>query len=108
MIVLDQMLTHTLTMCGSLLKDERDSVLVDVKDSRASANAIAFGQCFEHSIDRLLIGVKADKDAVVTSAELAATFQTAIEGRVVWSVKTNQLEVLLDSLALVRASQRAS
>lgn len=107
-IVLAQMLTHALAMCGSLFKDERDGVLIDVKDSRASANAVAFGQCFEHSIDRLLIGVKADKDAVVTSAKLTTTFQTAIERRAVWPVRTNQLEILLDSLALVRVPQRAS
>lgn len=102
------MLTHALAMCGSLFKDERDGVLIDVKDSRASANAVTFGQCFEDSIDRLLIGVKAGKDAVVTSAELTATFQTTIKGRVVWPVRTNQLEILLDGLALVRTSQRAS
>jgi hypothetical protein len=102
------MLAHALAMCGSSFKDERDGVLINVKDSRASANAVAFGQCFEHSIDRLLIGVKARKDAVVTSAELTTTLQTTVEGRKVWPVRTNQLEILLDSLALVRASQRAS
>jgi len=39
--------------------------------------------------------MKAGKDAVVASAELAATFQTTIEGRAVWPVRTNQLEILL-------------
>jgi hypothetical protein len=95
-------------MCSSLFKDECHGVLIDVKDSRTGANAIAFSQCLEHSINRLLIGVKAGKDVVVTSAELTTTSQTAIERRAVWSVRTNQLEILLDSLAPVRASQRAS
>ena len=104
MIVFDQVLAHLSAMCCRLLKDQRHCVFINVKDPRAGAQAVAFGQRLEHPIDRLLIGVKAGKDAIVTSAELTATFQTAIERCAVWPVKTNQLEILLDGLALVRAS----
>lgn len=69
---------------------------------------MAFNQCFEHLIEGLLIGVQVVNDALMPSAELIATFQTTIEGYVVCPVRTARLEILLDGLALVRASQRVS
>jgi hypothetical protein len=102
------MRAYALAMFGNFFNDERHCVLIKVKVSRASAHAVTFGQCLEHLIGGLLIGVKGDKNAIVARAELIATFPTAIKRYVIWSVRTYQLEILSHSLALVQASQRAS
>lgn len=79
MIVLNQVLTDRLAMGCRLLKNTCHRVLINVKDPRASSDAIALGERFEHSIDGLLIGVKASEDAVVATTEALTALQTTIK-----------------------------
>jgi hypothetical protein len=85
-VLLDELITDPLAMMRRLLKNACDRVLIQIKDSGASPNAIAFGECFKHAIDGLLVSVKASEDAPVPAAEALVTFQTAIEWRAMWPV----------------------
>jgi hypothetical protein len=105
-IVVNQMLTDFFTMTSRRLKNERDRVLVNIKDSGAGTHAVAFGQGFEHAIDGLFIGMKTSKDACVTTTESPATFRTPVERSAMRSVKLNKLEICLNGFASVRATQR--
>jgi len=84
------MLADPLAVTGCVLKDQCHRVFTEVEDPCASANAVPFGQCLEHPIDRLFIGVKAGEDAIVAGAELTTAFQTSVVGRSRWPVTTNQ------------------
>jgi hypothetical protein len=108
MIILQEAFTHLLAMSRRLFQDQGHGVLIQVKDSPARADAVAFGECLEYAIDRLFIRMKTREDTVRTRTELALTFQTTIEGRAVWPINTNHFEILLDGLTSVRATQRAS
>jgi hypothetical protein len=83
------MLADLLTMTGSSFKNERDRVLVNVKDSGAGPQAVAFGQGFEHPIDGLFSGVETSKDARVATAKSVAAFQTPIQWSAMWPVILN-------------------
>jgi hypothetical protein len=88
-IVLDQMPADLLTMTSRRVKNERDRLLVEVKDPGAGTQAIAFGQGFQHTIDGFFIGVETGKDARVTTAKSPATFQTTIKWGAMWPVILN-------------------
>ena len=79
MIVLKQTLTDRLAMPRSLLKNACHSLLIKIKDARASSHRVAFGESFQDTIDGLVIGVKASEDARVATTEPLVAFQTTIE-----------------------------
>ena len=92
-------------MTSSRFKNERGGLFVDVKYPGAGANADAFGQSLEHTINGLLIGMQTREDDVVAGREFSATFQTTIERSLVGTIIANQLKITLKGVALIWATQ---
>jgi hypothetical protein len=99
------MLTDLLTMTSGNFKNERDGVLVDVKNPGAGTNAIALSQCLEHTINGRFIGVEPREDTAVARRKFSATFQTTIKSRLVGTIVANPLQITLNGLAPVGAAQ---
>jgi hypothetical protein len=74
MVILNQLFVHPFAMLGGSFKDECNRILIDVKNSCGSANANAFRESFEYTIDCLFICMKTGEDAIVATAELPAAF----------------------------------
>ncbi len=101
MIVLDELFRNLSAMLSSHIKNADDSLLINIKDTSTRANAVAFCQSFQHSIDSLFVGVEAEKDAVVSCAETMLAFQTTKAWSVVWSIKLHKLEIIFNGFAAV-------
>jgi len=100
------MLTDLLTMTSGGFKNERDGILVDVKDPGAGTKAVALGQSLEYTMNGLLLGVEPREDTGVARRKLSATFQTTIESRQVGAIEANQFKITLNGLAPVGTAQR--
>jgi hypothetical protein len=73
-------------MEGRPLKNACHRILIKVKDPRASSDPVALGESFQHTIDGLVIGVKASEDARVATTEALVALQTTVEWSAMRSV----------------------
>ena len=106
MVALNQMVRDLLAVTCRRLKNPRHRVLIEVKDSGAGTDTVAFGQGCEHAVNRPLIRMKTGEDATVASTELTATFPTPVEWCTIRTIVANQLKVFLTGLASVGAAEK--
>jgi hypothetical protein len=99
------MLADLLTMTSGRVENQRNGVLVDIKDPGAGTHAITLGQSLEHTINGLLIGVETREDTVVARRKFSAAFHKTIESSLVRTIVADQLEIILNGFALVGATQ---
>lgn len=102
MIVLDELFRNLVAMTPGNIKNADDRVLIYVKDARAGANAVAFCQRFQHSIDGFIRSVKACEDTVTTRTKSTLAFQTAVAWSVVRSIALHQFEIGPNRFTAVR------